>query len=410
MEIDSKLEKLINCMQRLNINKLALKDNDLIFSHININEFKRKFNVLQNKKKGTNSANNLRIIIYKPPIRILNKEEMLGIILENHTTPIGGHSGVKRTICRIKQRFVWKNMNRMVKEFIGKCELCKKNKIIKHTKEKMQITETPGNSFEVVVVDTVGPLKISNDYRYILTLQCELTKYIEAIPLKNKEAITVAKAMVEKFVLKYGIFKTLKTDMGTEFLNEIMKNICELLKINQVNSTPYHHETLGSIERNHRVLNEYLINFTTNFEWDEWLPYFVFSYNTTPHTDTQYTPFELIFGKLATIPSFLTTEKSKPIYNYDSYAEEVKFRLKEAHKRANELLQKTKENRKKEFDKKINPGNFKIGDFIYLKRGNRRKFESNYTGPFEIVETNGVNSKIKIGNEVKEIHNNRLKK
>lgn len=410
LEMDSKLEKLIKRMHELKINKLALKDNDIIFSYMTINEFKEKFNNLQINKVGTYSENDLRILIYKAPKIIVNPEEMLKIIEENHMTPIGGHTGIKRTICKIKQRFVWKNMSKMVKKFINKCELCKKNKIVKHTKEKLVLTETPGSSFEIISVDTVGPLKISNECRYILTLQCELTKYIEAIPMKNKEAITVARAIVEKFILKFGIFKVLKSDMGTEFLNEIMKNICDLLKINQINSTPYHHETLGAIERNHRVLNEYLNNFTTDFNWEEWLPYFVFAYNITPHTETQYTPFELVFGKLASIPSFITAEVSKPIYNFDNYAEEVRFRLREAHKKANNLLNHSKVNKKIEYDKKANPSDFKVGDYIFLKRGNRRKFESNYTGPYEIIERNGVNSKIKIGNEIKEIHNNRLKK
>lgn len=51
----------------------------------------------------------------------------------------------------------------------------------------------------------------------------------------------------------------MKTSKGTEFTNELLKNICKLLKIEKTTSTPFYHETLGTIERNHRVLNDYLM-------------------------------------------------------------------------------------------------------------------------------------------------------
>lgn len=52
-----------------------------------------------------------------------------------------------------------------------------------------------------------------------------------------------------------------KTDMGTEFRNAILQELCHLLKIKHNISTAYHHETVGAIERSHRALNEYLRTF-----------------------------------------------------------------------------------------------------------------------------------------------------
>jgi len=49
------------------------------------------------------------------------------------------------------------------------------------------------------------------------------------------------------------------------------------------------------------------------------IPYAMFTYNTTPHTATAYTPFELIYGHRATLPTALSP---KPTYTYDDYAEE----------------------------------------------------------------------------------------
>lgn len=70
-----------------------------------------------------------------------------------------------------------------------------------------------------------------------------------AHPVPNREAKTIAEKEVIKFILKYSIFKTLKSNNGTELKNEIMKQIYNLLNINQIFSTAYHHEILASYER-----------------------------------------------------------------------------------------------------------------------------------------------------------------
>lgn len=119
-------------------------------------------------------------------------------------------------------------------------------------------------------------------------MQCELTKYVIAHPIETKDARSIAKTLVEQFILKYGCFKILKSDRGTEFNNELLKEVCNLLNINQKFSAPYHHQSIGSIERNHRVLNEYLLKFVDDYEWDKWIPYYTFAYNTTPHVNSNY--------------------------------------------------------------------------------------------------------------------------
>lgn len=60
----------------------------------------------------------------------------------------------------------------------------------------------------------------------------------------------------------------------------------------------------GSIERSHHVLMEYLKNFITkDYEWDQHIAQAMFSYNTSVHEGTQYSPYQLVFGRLPRIPS-----------------------------------------------------------------------------------------------------------
>ena len=58
----------------------------------------------------------------------------------------------------------------------------------------------------------------------------------------------------------------------------------------------------------------------------KWIPYYTFAYNTTPHIDTNYSPYELIFGRLAALPTDKIQNTSK-CYEIENYANEIKIRL-----------------------------------------------------------------------------------
>lgn len=48
---------------------------------------------------------------------------------------------------------------------------------------------------------------------------------------------------------------------------------------------------------------EYLKQIVDDKNWDEYLKLASFSYNTSVHEGTRYTPHELVFGKIARVPS-----------------------------------------------------------------------------------------------------------
>jgi hypothetical protein len=93
-----------------------------------------------------------------------------------------------------------------------------------------------------------------------------------------------------------------------------------LLKVKKIQSTAFHPESQGSIERSHRVLAEYLRHYVSGdqTDWDAWVPFATYVYNTTQHSATGYTPFELMFGRPSTLPSAVKGPP-EPRYNYDDY-------------------------------------------------------------------------------------------
>ncbi|KAK9722050.1 hypothetical protein QE152_g19874 [Popillia japonica] len=91
--------------------------------------------------------------------------------------------------------------------------------------------------------------------------------------------------------------KEVRTDRGTEYVNQVFENIANLFNVTHKVTTAYHSQSIGGCERNHRVLNEFMRMYIheTHSDWEDWIKYYKFCYNTTPSTYHQYTPFELVF-------------------------------------------------------------------------------------------------------------------
>lgn len=220
-----------------------------------------------------------------------------------HNDPLlEGHCGQKKLYTSIRTKYFWRKMTKDIAKFVQNCKLCCLNKVEPSNIEELTLTPTPNKASEIVVLDTIGPLpQTVFGNKYALTIMCDLSKYLVTIPIPDRAARTVAKAFFENFVLIYGKMNIIKSDFGTEFKNEIFSELCKFLSIENKFSTSYHHETLGTVERNHRVFNEYTrayLNDNLN-EWDTYLKYFTFYHNTTPNTvfDNKFIAFEIVFKK-----------------------------------------------------------------------------------------------------------------
>ena len=77
-----------------------------------------------------------------------------------------------------------------------------------------------------------------------------------------------------------------------------------MLKINKIQSTAFHPESQGSIERSHRVLAECFRHYVSEDQsnWESWVPFATYVYNTAEHSATGFIPFELLFGRPSAYP------------------------------------------------------------------------------------------------------------
>ena len=79
------------------------------------------------------------------------------------------------------------------------------------------------------------------------------TKYVICVPIRNKTATTVAKAIVERIFMQFGVGE-LHSDGGGEFSNDMLEEICRMADIAKVKTTPYHPAS-NPVERFHRTMH-----------------------------------------------------------------------------------------------------------------------------------------------------------
>ena len=131
----------------------------------------------------------------------------------------------------------------------------------------MVVTDTPGTAFEKIALDIVGLMHFtSKGNKYILTMQCLLSKYCIRVQLPDATAKCTAKALVKRFVCVYGCPKVILTDQGKIFLINLMRILAKSLRIQQLKTTAFHPRTNGSLERSHHVLAEFLKQFENKDE------------------------------------------------------------------------------------------------------------------------------------------------
>lgn len=79
----------------------------------------------------------------------------------------------------------------------------------------------------------------------------------------------------------------------------VLKEMCRLLHVTQLWTSVYHPQTDRLVERFNKTLKSMMRKMidTDGKEWDQLLPYLLFSIREVPQSSTGFAPFELLNGQ-----------------------------------------------------------------------------------------------------------------
>ena len=177
------------------------------------------------------------------------------IVSELHSGVSGGHLGEKKTLARLKQRYYWPGHRKDVHIFCQSCQQCATRKMPSPRRRAPLHSVPSGYPMHKVAMDILGPLpKSKSGNKYILVISDYFSKWTEAYPLPNQEALTVAQKLVDQWICRFSVPEQLHSDQGRQFESELIAEVCRLLKINKSRTTAYHPQSDGQVERFNRTL------------------------------------------------------------------------------------------------------------------------------------------------------------
>ena len=122
----------------------------------------------------------------------------------------------------VSDHFVWHNLKKDIKSWCRECLDCQSNKVGRHVKTPFEKVAAPDRRFGHLHVNLVGPLPQSKGHSYVSTMVDRWSRWPEAIPVP---------------------------DRGAQFTSSLWREMGKTLSIKNINTTAYHPQSNGLVER-----------------------------------------------------------------------------------------------------------------------------------------------------------------
>jgi transposase InsO family protein len=297
------------------------------------------------------------------------------------------------------QGFYWHTTIADANEVVLTCEGCqfyaRKTNLLAHALQTIPVTWP----FVVWGLDIVGPLrKAPVGYTNLLVAIDKFSKWVEVRPITNLRAQQVVSFFTD-IIHRFGVPNSIITDNGSQFTGRKFLEFCDKYHIRMDWATIAHPQTNGQVERANGMILQGLkprifdrLN-KPGRRWLQELSAVVWSLRTTPSRATGFTPFFLVYGAEAVLPTDL--EYGSPrVKGYDEGAnqrarEDSLDQLDEARTMA--LMHSTRYQQalRRYQARKIQRRDFDEGDLVLrLHQDNRgrHKLSPPWEGPYVVVK------------------------
>jgi predicted aspartyl protease len=316
------------------------------------------------------------------------RTEILKIIHEQ------GHFGIARTQISVADRFYWPSWRQDVKKFVSRCHVC-------HTRkgphQRVQLPERKfitSEAFERIAVDICGPFPTtSRKNRYMLVVTDFFSKWVEPIAIENQEAVTVADALINEIISRFGVPAIIYSDRGAQFTSRLVQILCDRLHVKKVQTCPYRPSSNGQCERSNRSLIDALSKvIERENEWDRMLPIVAMYYRASCHRATGVSPALLALGRELRLPvdvMYPTGPVEK--VSMPEYLEKLEERMNVAAEFARRHMEMDWQSRQNNNGFWSNYKDLDLDKNVYIfrpviPRGKSFKLARHWWGPYKVLE------------------------
>ena len=172
----------------------------------------------------------------------LSTEERIKLI--NHVHSLG-HFGRQSIEDKLKsQGYKWKNMRREIQDELIKCDACIKYTVTAAGYHPASYISSKGPWLHIQIDTSVHLPTASNGDTVLLVVIDVFTGYIILRALKSNTGTLVATELWKIFAL-FGLPNIIQSDNGSEFVNNVIKELVKLINVQHRLITPYNPGVMG---------------------------------------------------------------------------------------------------------------------------------------------------------------------
>lgn len=339
------------------------------------------------------------LLLYRNKYFVPDDADLQHAILEYyHSSLVGGHGGLTKTLQGVNELFYWANMRASVQSFVKQCVVCQHTKY--STSKPMGLLQPlpiPSAPWEELSMDFIVGLPQSHGFTAILVVVDRFTKGAHFMALRpHFTARYVAEIFVTQVVKLHGFPKHIVTDRDPIFFSSFWRGLMQHSGTHLHYSTAYHPQSDGQTEVVNRCLEQYLRAFAADqpSKWQDFLAMAEFWYNTSYHSATQMSPYQALYGfNPPKLPDY-----SAGLSSVDSVDALLRIR-QDIREQLRVNLELAQLRMKKYADGKRRDKQFVVGDQVLVKFHHYRqssvarrlnyKLSKRYYGPFAILERIG---------------------
>ncbi len=378
------------------------------------------YHIYQPRTKGLPKADRLIKQLALP--RCLRRQ----VLNAFHDSVLGGaHQGFERTYLTIKNRYYWPKMYSDIEYYVKSCDACQHAKALSHSKNAPLHPLKVEDTFSRIHVDILGPLPESkpHKYKYILVVIDSFSKWVEAFPLVDQSAKSIADKLYSEIFTRYGACDQIVSDRGQNFLSKLVAALCELFDVKRFSTSPYHPASNAAVERFNKTIGQGLRIYCNEAQtnWPEILPSLLMGYRMAPCTQsTTLSPYSILFGKeMRTFVDVALLPKQSMGHSARQYIETIQKNIELSKKIAKHNLEKAQQRNKEYYDRKAREPDFRVGQQVLkhnpkTEKGKSPKLQRKWTERYYISRVFDDNTYLLRRNSDNKlmktrIHANRLK-